>query len=628
MFNISNYKAYHNSISDVNDGKPRWGVSCFISQEILPYVLNVDRSFDNHILIILKGGHRIFGSYIPPLDSLYYDEEYYHAIPCFLSPVNNDSVFIGGGDMNSRVGNSQSQQVIGATYRANPDTFINTHGRLLKKICKNTNSLVLNNLNFNGKTFDGDFTFEKGGNKAQNDFCYTNISGLQRVNSFDIHNLVFNFSDHKPISVSIDIPISSGISSFIVAEDILSNAWDETPKRQKKILPDDVDWEAYNSIASLEIQNILNELNNTNTNMVDDTSFQKIVNDMEDNLYKTAQFCQKRKSHVEPQKFSDETRSADEIDADITRSEHNKWSKIVASKDPRTLWKHIEWKGPKANFQMCTPSAKEFGEHFMQKSTIDNEEVFVLDSQGPYVPDLDDDVTLEEVEAAAKKLKEKSTSDGWTPKMITSISTVFYPLLVIILNIILHAGYYPEKWRNTVVTTLFKNKGVTWLAKFFRPVSLVRLLCKMFDFITLDRFRKWFIPHDGQSAYRTGRSCADHVFLLRGLVNHCIQTGSKLFIICIDFEGAFDKISRHQLFRKLRLFGAGTVFLSCLMVIYAITPCTIIQDDNSFTYFLMAGIKQGLPLSPWLFLFYINDIFDMFDTVYMEENLYWKQSTS
>lgn len=185
--------------------------------------------------------------------------------------------------------------------------------------------------------------------------------------------------------------------------------------------------------------------------MVDDTSFQKIVNDMEDNLYKTAQFCQKRKSHVEPQKFSDETRSADEIDADITRSEHNKWSKIVASKDPRTLWKHIEWKGPKANFQMCTPSAKEFGEHFMQKSTIDNEEVLVLDSQGPYVPDLDDDVTLEEVEAAAKKLKEKSTSDGWTPKMITSISTVFYPLLVIILNIILHAGYYPEKWRNTVV---------------------------------------------------------------------------------------------------------------------------------------------------------------------------------
>ena len=95
-----------------------------------------------------------------------------------------------------------------------------------------------------------------------------------------------------------------------------------------------------------------------------------------------------------------------------------------------------------------------------------------------------------------------------------------------------------------------------------------------------------------------------------------MDTNSKLFIICIDFEGAFDKVSRHQLFRKLRLFGCGTVFLSCLMAIYAVTPCTIFQAEGSYTYLLLAGIKQGLPLSPWLFLFYINDIFDFFDGIY------------
>ena len=33
-------------------------------------------------------------------------------------------------------------------------------------------------------------------------------------------------------------------------------------------------------------------------------------------------------------------------------------------------------------------------------------------------------------------------------------------------------------------------------------------------------------------------------------------------------------------------------------------------------YTLSAGIKQGLPLSPYLFLFYVDDIFAFFDGIY------------
>ena len=43
---------------------------------------------------------------------------------------------------------------------------------------------------------------------------------------------------------------------------------------------------------------------------------------------------------------------------------------------------------------------------------------------------------------------------------------------------------------------------------------------------------------------------------------------------------------------------------------YKSTESIIIQTDNHSLYTSMSGIKQGLPLSPYLFLFYVNDIFD------------------
>ena len=349
--------------------------------------------------------------------------------------------------------------------------------------------------------------------------------------------------------------------------------------------------------------------------------FETAVDEMDACLYNTALFCQKQKKNSEnvTETFTSEDRSVGEIQFDVTREEQEKWKSIINNPDPCSLWKEVGWKQSNGELHSCTPSARDFGEYFISKSTIEGEQPFTLNEleEVTQCPVLDDPISVGEVYAAEKRLKEgKSTADGWTKGMLKSVSGLLYPLLVIIFNTILRFSHYPEQWRNTIVNTLFKNKGVTWLPQYFRPISLVQLLAKMFDFILLERFRKWFQPHDCQSAYQCGKCCAGHVFLLRALISYCIGTNKKLFIICIDFEGAFDKVSRHQLFRKLHQFGCGTLFLSCLMAIYAVTPCTIFQAEGSYTYLLLAGIKQGLPLSPWLFLFYINDIFDFFDGIY------------
>ena len=206
--------------------------------------------------------------------------------------------------------------------------------------------------------------------------------------------------------------------------------------------------------------------------------------------------------------------------------------------------------------------------------------------------------------------------------MRTSIAIPLCLLLVfqVIYNSILKQHVYPIKWRTTIVNAIFKNKGTRKLAQYFRGISIVYLMAKIFDFIMLNRFKQWFIPSDQQTAYQEKLSCADHVFLERCLIAYARKVKEKLFLISIDFDGAFDRVSRSVLIRKLCKFGAGTLFVTCIASMYLKTDNVIFQGDDHIVYTLYAGIKQGLPLSPLLFLFYINDIFCYFQNSYANSN--------
>ena len=132
----------------------------------------------------------------------------------------------------------------------------------------------------------------------------------------------------------------------------------------------------------------------------------------------------------------------------------------------------------------------------------------------------------------------------------------------------------------------------------------------------LRRFEQWFIPADEQTAYCAKRGSADHVFLLRCMLQHAKRLKQKLFLIAIDFDGAFDRVCRSLLIKKLCLFGAGIIFTTCLASIYMSTENIIYRGGSNVRFKLYSGIKQGLPLSPLLFLFYINDIFGFFGALY------------
>ena len=74
LFILHSYLSFHNAYSQQDCRYPRGGISCFIKKTFMKNVLHVNTSIENFIILTLIGNHTLFGVYIEPSDSIYYDE--------------------------------------------------------------------------------------------------------------------------------------------------------------------------------------------------------------------------------------------------------------------------------------------------------------------------------------------------------------------------------------------------------------------------------------------------------------------------------------------------------------------------------------------------------------------------
>ena len=505
---------------------------------------------------------------------------------------------------------------------------------------------MLNNLNLGNLQLDGDYTFHRKERKSQNDICLSNIAGLQNIKDFSIHKIGWNFSDHFPISVTVNLDLYDCSVYKAASSDILSDPNIRSEKRPRKVVSTNVNWEGYRVIANQEIammqEKVESLVNDPNANILNN-----VVNCLSKKLYGAAKTCESKIERPAEclQEATASMRNADEMFTryssglcswdeyhDSNRSAVNEinskhykklidsWNETLKSDDPKDLWSKIDWKGNRSNVDVFdhVPDAEDLASQFKSKDALNEENLLSIDFGENRVPVLDGEISITELETASKRIKEgKSTSDGWVPKMLSEVSDVLFPILLIIFNIILQRSIFPSQWLFCVVVALFKNKGSRLLSKYFRPVSLVVMLSKLFDFVFLDRFKKWFKPHDMQTAYQDKKSSGDHVFFMRCIIQQFNLHKRKLFITAVDFDGAFDRVKRSTLLRKLLLFGASSLFVRCLANLYSVSGNIIYSNGVSIVYMLNSGIKQGLPLSPFLFLFYIDDVFDYLDKIFV-----------
>ena len=146
-----------------------------------------------------------------------------------------------------------------------------------------------------------------------------------------------------------------------------------------------------------------------------------------------------------------------------------------------------------------------------------------------------------------------------------------------------------------------------------RGIGMKDLFAKLYDAIIKNRLEKWLTIPNEQTAYQKFKGCFMHVFFVRCLTAICRKLKISLFIGITDFEAAFDKISRRNLFLKLVDLGISAMMLKALIEMYSATESYVeIKGEYSKVFNMSAGVLQGAATSTVLYMAYTADLVKVF----------------
>ena len=172
---------------------------------------------------------------------------------------------------------------------------------------------------------------------------------------------------------------------------------------------------------------------------------------------------------------------------------------------------------------------------------------------------LDEIILLEEEvldELLALDPKKSAGPDGIPTFFLINLAEFLVNPLTKLFNKSLSTGYFPDKWKTSFVTPIFKS-GSRSDVENYRSISKLSAIPKLFELIVTKRLKPFLegVLQPQQHGFIKGRSTVTNLACLSNYIHAAFRSNSQVDMIYTNFSKAFDKVDHTRLILKLNFYG-------------------------------------------------------------------------